>query len=130
MLVNNTVKHVQIISSLVLVMILIGCMYVPPMGSISEKTLATIKVGSTTKEEIVQQLGEPIILKEKKFFIYQKGRGFGNIIIFPVIYGGGGMFSLKTKAYRILLEFDENDVVKRCEIEEGKPDPRGGGDAS
>ncbi len=123
---NKMEGYVQIVSGFAFGLFLIGCVYVPSIGKISEETLATIKMGITTKDEIIQQFGEPFILKEKKFFIYEKSKGFGDFIVLPIYPGTGAWFSLKTKSYRILLEFNGNDIVKRCETEEGNPSIVGG----
>ncbi len=82
MLANNKSGYVSIMSSMAFILFLIGCMYIPG-GRFSEETLATLKVGITTKEEILQLFGEPIILKDKKFFIYEREKGLGDIIILP-----------------------------------------------
>ncbi len=114
---NKTIRYVQFVTVFAFVLFLISCVYVPSSSILSKEPLATIKVGTTTKDEIIQQLGEPFILKEKQFFVYEKIRDPGSIIF---VYPDVGAITLKTNYHRILMEFNGNDVVKRCEIESGK----------
>lgn len=111
-----------------LLLLLGGCIplfYIPPFGSISAERLGEIKVGSTTRQQVIDLLGEPDKLKHEHFSVYDLYSSKGMLWFVFVVPGGGIPFDvpLDTKYYRILLEFDSKAVVKRYEIEEGSPQP-------
>jgi outer membrane protein assembly factor BamE (lipoprotein component of BamABCDE complex) len=78
-------------------------------GAPDEKTLSSIKVGSTSKEDIIMMLGEPArVMEKEKFFQYWwiDVRGF---------IGGyfGGFLGYINSLH---IYFDENNVVKKVEL--------------
>lgn len=127
MALNALLPQAQRAAAAGLLLLLGGCipLYIPPFGSISPERLGEIKVGSTTRQQVIDLLGEPDKLKHENFLVYDlyssKGHllfavgGFPQAALIPV--------PLDTKYYRVLLEFDSKAVVKRYEIEEGSPQP-------
>jgi len=109
------IKYSRTISMVWLALFLTGCLYIPPLGrQISQEDLEFINVGSTTKSEVLERLGEPTALNEARFLVtdVESDRGFFIIIAAGISLGG--------KIYRILLEFDENDVVTKFELESSR----------
>lgn len=91
-----------------------GCVYVPYRAHIhrvpDEKSLASIKEGVTSKEEIIIMLGEPDrVRKNEKLFLYWWQEDHGAVIS---VSGAGPVRS----THSLLIEFDENNIVKKFEM--------------
>ena len=112
------IKYSRTISMVWLALFLTGC-YIPSLGrQISQEDLEFINVGSTTKSEVLERLGEPTALNEARFLVTEVESHRGIIIIGGPGQAGG--FTLGGKSYRILLEFDENDIVTKFELESSR----------
>ncbi|MFX0200588.1 MAG: WD40 repeat domain-containing protein [Candidatus Hodarchaeota archaeon] len=138
---DNMAKKMRFAGTLVLILSISGCLYVPPLRLItdtpqtSERDLTTIKVGITTKAEVIDLLGKPEILEEDRFCIWDAQLWYGAIMGLAIQDGGNLALDFGGKQFRVLLEFDETNVVKRCHIEGAKhgvtfldissPDPGG-----
>ena len=108
-----------------MLLIMAGCCYIPPLGrQTSEEDLATIKVGITTKARVVELLGNPDILENERFSVYTAGKDFGGVILFGT--ASAAAFGLGAKYHRLLMAFDENDVLRRYQIESAKEVPMAG----
>ena len=113
------IKYSRTISMVWLALFLTGCLYIPPLGrQISQEDLEFINVGSTTKAEVLERLGEPTALNEARFLVTDVESHHGHFII--VSPGGPLGTTLGWKGYRILFEFDENDVVTKFELESSR----------
>jgi len=103
----------------------VGCIPIPTAthtpkelntrGEIDAKALEFMRVGSTSREEVLLKLGEPdAVRKDERYFLYRWVTVHGYI----AAYGGGGEYIGK-KRYDLLIEFDDKGVVKRYgDIEE------------
>ena len=107
-------KKIIISAVIIFFFLCAGCFYIPYHAHIhrvpDEKTLASIKEGITSKEEIIMMLGEPDrVRKNEKLFLYwwQEEHGF-------VGGYGGGDTVMSTQSLHI--EFDENNIVKKFEM--------------
>jgi hypothetical protein len=98
---------------------LISCIYVPPIWDINDKIyrLDSIKPGVTTKQEVIEKFGPPektLPWKTSIQFIYTGTMSHG---FFTFIYPdpGLGRFTgqVNKKAWKLIIRFDDNDVVYR-----------------
>jgi len=92
-----------------------GCFYIPYFQYIykvpDEKTLASIKEGVTSKEDILMMLGEPDrVGNNERFFIYWWLKKTGYIAGYPA-----DLVPL-TDISVMYINFDENNIVKKLEI--------------
>lgn len=115
--------HARTAAAVALLLLLGGCisLYIPPFGSIKAERLGEIKVGSTTRQEVVALLGEPGDLKHENFSVYDLYSSKGFLVFLGALPRAGFFVGvpLDTRQYRVLLEFDADSVVKRFEIQEG-----------
>lgn len=103
------------ISTTIIFFFLSGCVYVPYHAHIhrvpDEKTLASIKEGLTSKEEVLLILGEPDRVRaNEKIFLYwwQEEEGM-------VVWLVGDARQVRS-TYSLHIEFDENNIVKKFEM--------------
>src|SRR4030043_640549 len=109
-----------------LALVLQGCIYIPMpqhslvagRGMIEPEDTHDLQVGSTTREAILLQFGEPdATLNQQKIFVYSWTRVQGYFAI------GGGYTGYATpvgKTTLLMLEFDTQNLLKRYEyIPEG-----------
>ena len=109
-----------------LALVLQGCIYIPMpqhsllagRGMIEPEDTHDLQVGSTTREAILLQFGEPdATLNQQKIFVYSWTRVQGYFAI-----GGGytGYVTPVGKTTLLMLEFDTQNLLKRYEyIPEG-----------
>lgn len=97
----------------------------PTRGRIEQETLASIRDGATTREEVLVRLGEPdVVMRNERLFAYHWVTSTGYLFVAPVPggpYGGGGggyEGPLWQTRYLALVEFDEQGIVKRHEVKE------------
>jgi outer membrane protein assembly factor BamE (lipoprotein component of BamABCDE complex) len=83
-----------------------------------EKTLASIKEGTTSKEDILMMLGEPDrVTNNERLFSYWWQEESGAVGVIAVPGAGGRIGDDSTKhTYSLYIEFDENNIVKWFEI--------------
>ena len=81
---------------------------------ITEKELASIKPGVTTKKEIYRTFGEPTKSLEN-----------GTLLFFSWTRGDQGAFmgmgSTDTRTKSLMIEFDDEDIVKDHRLTRGSP---------
>jgi hypothetical protein len=93
--------------------------YDPPSGRGSIDT-SKIKPGATTKEDLFLQFGDAFtkVGEDEKLFMANFAEQ-GNFGVIGFLGGSGPEFGLYSKKiyerYQVEVEFDNNDVVKRCE---------------
>ena len=116
-------KIPAIATLLVSLLVLLGCIYIPPVWDINDaiNNIDWIKPGVTTKEQVVKRLGEP--------YIIYWGEGSDGDIVYGerIIYrgkssdgfigwgmGGTGRAGLiEEEAWSIDIEFDAAGVVQK-----------------
>jgi outer membrane protein assembly factor BamE (lipoprotein component of BamABCDE complex) len=124
-------KKLSIAVCIFLCSLFAGCVVVPvptgkhtpqvfnTRGEIDAAALGFMHPGSTDKEEVLLQLGEPDgIWQDERYFLYRWVSVTGGYLICVAAdpYGGGsgGLIApLKRKRYDLLIEFDDKGVVKR-----------------
>jgi WD40 repeat protein len=84
---------------------------------VSKRELNSIVIGRSAKKGVYEILGKPNCLEHEKYCVYDVEWCYGYLII--VAPGGVGGAELCTKQYRILVEFDQNDILKNYDIEKG-----------
>jgi hypothetical protein len=102
-----------------------GCLYIPVKENevvsgkkISDDQLLLIQPGVTTKKDIITQLGEPdVFWVDECIFTYNWEM---HNAIMPYVFatpagGGFGIIDFD-KDYVLLIQFDQNDYVKRFEL--------------
>jgi len=78
---------------------------------IAEKTLKFIKVESTTKQEVLLRLGEPFkVWRGEANFVY------ANFTKDGIPLGLGIGVPVSQNLYLLLIEFDDNNRVKKFEV--------------
>ena len=107
-------KHIGVIL-LASILAVSGCVYLPPLGhQFTEEKHAEIVVGKTTKDDVIKLLGEPNILKDRRFFVYEAQRSHG--VIWATLF----LYRFDEQHFHILLRFDDQNIVKRYEVESTK----------
>ena len=95
-----------------------GCMIIPTpesgllagRGKIEEADIAFLKVGVTTRENVLLRFGEPdAVLHDQRILAYYWAVSVGYIIV----YNAGGEIP---KYYLFILEFDDAGLLKQAEI--------------
>ena len=101
----------------VLLVLLAGCIYIPehrressPRGPIGEKSLQFIKVGSTTREEVLLNLGDPETAEESVFTYWWRTQAELHIPMYPDYISTHYRY-----LYELVIEFDDNGIVKHYE---------------
>jgi len=88
---------------------------------ITKEELTFIQEGMTSKNEVIERLGPPsVIWKKANIFAYDCVSKWGDLFILVFVgagYGGFGGTELKPLAetHILLIQFDENDLIKRFE---------------
>jgi len=111
-------KNIFISAVITILFLCLGCLYIPYHAYIhrvpDEKTLASIKEGVTSKEDILMMLGEPDrVRNNERLFLYWWQEEHGGVVA-----GGYRYFSADTilSTHSLHIEFDENNIVKKFEI--------------
>lgn len=95
-----------------------GCVAIhipPPAVKVQEKDIRFLKQGTTTRDEVLQRLGQPNILSGKRFSVYEwlSAPGFGIVAFGAGAAGGGGSAgSMGRNQSRLLVEFDEGGTLR------------------
>ena len=92
-----------------------GCVYIPPIGEDKAIDPEVLVTGETTRSEAVSVLGEPLYAEGR--FIYDELYSSSGGIFVPV--GQGGYLPIDGQHKRILLEFDENEILIGKDVELG-----------
>lgn len=81
---------------------------------VTEEQISFLTPNVTTKQEVLERLGNPIVIwEDTRVFVYNWKMRQG--IIFWAVYGGGlGMGDIP-KQYMLIIEFDEQDRIQRFE---------------
>ncbi len=91
-----------------------GCAYLTGEAKrteIAEETLKFMKVESTTKQEVLLRLGEPLkVWRGEANFLYADFTKDG------IPLGPGIGVPVSQNLYLLLIEFDDNDRVKKFEV--------------
>ena len=108
-------NKIYIIAIVTILFLCSGCLYVPYHRHINrvpdEKTLASIKEGVTSKEDILMMLGEPDrVLDNERIFLYWWQEDYG---FFGWAFSGGGPVR---STHWLYYEFDENNIIMKYEI--------------
>jgi WD40 repeat protein len=96
-----------------------GCVYIPPIGrQIGDEDLGKIVVGATTRTEVLDLLGQPQI-HAGRFIVDETFASSGTLVALPPFWINYERIfvPLKARAYRVLLRFDDRDIVDRFEAE-------------
>jgi hypothetical protein len=90
-------------------------------GAVDEDVIGSLKIGTTSREEILLAFGEPDYCwaRERKALYHWKMTWAYWAILGP---GGGGATGSAMRNYVLLLEFDPTGILKRFEIKNHKPD--------
>ncbi|MHC4457526.1 MAG: WD40 repeat domain-containing protein [Planctomycetota bacterium] len=119
------VKQIKFITLLLLTFFFTGCLWVPLVTkkhTVSKDEIDSFVIGRSAKKEVYEILGKPNCLEQKKYCVYEVESSRG-LLIWAVPYGGGaGVEDLGGPQYRILLEFDQNDILRNYDIEKGFKD--------
>jgi hypothetical protein len=110
-----------------------GCVLVFPVPSSKEEILSGKKItkeeltfiqeGMTSKNEVIERLGPPsVIWKKANILAYDCVSKWGDLYVIAVVgavggvggFGGGGSQQL-AETHILLIQFDENDLIKRFE---------------
>ena len=102
-----------------------GCIYVPPIGEEDAGIdLASFEIGSTSRDEVMSELSDPAI-NDGRFIFDQLYTSAGGLLL--ISQGGAGYFPVGVKQTRLLLEFNEADILERMDVETGSYSTRFGG---
>ena len=113
--IRSRVRHAGWIVSACLA--LAGCVYVPPIGEqdATRIDLAGFAVGSTSRDEVMSVLGDPLI-DDGRFILDELYSSDGGIFWFAYALA---YLPIGAEHTRLLLEFDEADVLERMDVEKG-----------
>lgn len=99
-----------------------GCLYIPPIGQQSkeeyEKDLSDItnlEIGTITRDQVLERFGKETEATVDRFLLYSLSHSQGGLLLIGTI--GADFFGLGGEGQLILLEFDENEILKRKEVE-------------
>ncbi len=102
-----------------------GCMIIPTpehggfptRGRIEKKELDLIISGKTTREEVLLHFGEPdVVMRNERVFAYHWIMTAGYFVVGGYYSANGGSIG---RRHLVLLEFENNGIVKRYEVKEG-----------
>jgi len=81
-------------------------------GEIEKRSLEFLHAGSTTREEVLWEFGEPDALSEdERYFVYRWLTVAGYLVM--VGYSAGDVAGMGAKRHDMVLEFDERGVLVR-----------------
>ncbi len=97
---------------------LAGCIYIPPIGEqdATRIDLAEFEVGGTSRDDVLSVLGDPLI-NDGRFILDQLYSSDGGFLL--VAQYAAGYIPIGVEHTRLLLEFNEADVLERMDVEWG-----------
>jgi WD40 repeat protein/outer membrane protein assembly factor BamE (lipoprotein component of BamABCDE complex) len=103
--------------SVCLVLVAAGCVahFPPPAVKVQEKELRFLQLG-TTRDEVLQRLGQPNILSTRRFSVYEWLSATGSELVVAG-YAGGGGFTGRNQS-RLLVEFDDAGKLRHFAVAE------------
>ena len=117
-------KAMSLILGIATILAVQGC-YLPPVWDIGDEInyVHTVIVGETTKQQVIDKVGEPHWKNEpKNIFFYSGQQSYGLIV---VMCGAmdclGGLMGEET--WRFSIHFDDNDIVSRVSLS-GQTEPQ------
>ena len=100
---------------LILCALIVGCVYIPPLAEDDAGVdPASFKVGATLRQEVQDVLGDPKI-DDGRFIVDELETSDGGFLL--VAQYGAGYIPIGLKRTRLLLEFDDANILQRVEIE-------------
>ena len=100
---------------IVLSALIVGCVYIPPIGEDDAGVdPASFKVGATLRQEVLDVLGDPMI-DDGRFIVDELETSDGGFLL--VAQYGAGYIPIGLKRTRLLIEFDDADILQLVEIE-------------
>ncbi len=106
-------KILAIAALLVSLLVLPGCIYVPPVWDIGDaiNNVDWIKPGVTTKEQVVKRLGEPDGIAGD--LIFYQGNWSDGYIFWGSVCCVAGAGLIEEESWSIDIEFDAAGVVRK-----------------
>ncbi len=97
---------------------LAGCVYIPPIGEqdATRNDLAGFEIGRTSRGDVLSVLGDPLI-NDGRFIFDQLYASDGGFLL--VAQYAAGYIPIGVEHTRLLLEFNEADVLERLDVEWG-----------
>ncbi len=94
---------------------LAGCVYIPPIAQEDAGIdPASFKIGTTSRSDVLSVLGEPLV-DDGRFILDELYTSAGGFLL--AAGGGGGYIPIGEKWTRLLLEFNESDILERLDVE-------------
>ncbi len=95
-----------------------GCVYIPPIGEqdATRVDLAGFAVGGTSRDDVLSVLGDPLI-NDGRFILDELYSSDGGFLL--VAQYAAGYIPIGVEHTRLLLEFNEADVLERMDVERG-----------
>ena len=108
-------KKISLFAAVTILFLCPGCLYIPYRAHIhrapDERTLASIKEGASSKEDILLMLGEPDkVLDNERIFLYWWQEEYG----YFAWYGSGG--GPVGSTHWLYIQFEENNIITKYEI--------------
>ena len=102
-----------------------GCVYIPPIFEEDHGIdPASFEVGSTSRDDVLSVLGDPVI-NDGRFILDQLYTSDGGFLL--AAQYSAGFIPIGEKHTRLLLEFNEANILERMEVETGSYGTRFGG---
>ena len=105
---NQKMYKWRYLSFTFLVLLLTACIIVPTGSEVKSSDISNFRPGFTTKYEVLEKLGEPNILNEDRFSVYQLSEDTYSMFIYIVI--GGGHKHWAGEIYNLTISYDARDV--------------------
>ncbi len=94
---------------------LAGCVYIPPIAQEDAGIdPASFKIGTTSRSDVLSVLGEPLV-DDGRFILDELYTSAGGFLL--AAGGSGGYIPIGEKWTRLLLEFNESDILERLDVE-------------
>lgn len=100
---------------IVLCAMIVGCVYIPPIGEDDAGVdPASFEIGSTSRSDVLSILGSPVI-DNGRFILDELETTDGGFLV--AVQFSAGYFPIGVKKTRLLLEFNEENILDRVDIE-------------